>query len=465
MVPKATSQDQIFNGLLEVIRDHHAQVRDFARQFARPSVEESLELLFAFQRRYIRYREDGALFQNLKEPARILSDRFGDCKSYTILTVSVLMALGIDSRVRFVSYDGAQFTHVYATALTPTGWVAVDPCLPRLGQERPFAFKKDFPMRIAKISGPPSTVGSTPYSPAQLMWEKLMQKNFTRAQNLRVGPVGCSSCRPAPRAQVQRMLMPIGIEPTLIMSALSAIGPQSSPQQAGETARNFGGLNTAGFAFVSGNMKEIPVVGPILAKIFGPCGWFAGWDQMSQQQLNRVNAWKRYLGEEEITSEDAVCNWRQTIHQDRVAIENDVQMRALLSQFRQQFGPEKAAALVAQTRVLYETYIKKQDPIGSEGRHWDYATKILSDWQRQSNGNRGSLTVEGMLQFWALNQTAKTIYGFEPIPQRPPDGPAPWETTQREIERVVGPAASPDGSNDSGSGALLGGLALLTLLR
>lgn len=470
VVPVATSQDQIFESLLEIIRDHHGQVARFAEQFRRPSIAESIELLFAFQRKYIRYHEDGHLYQHLKEPARILADRQGDCKSYTILTVSVLMALGIESRVRFVSYDGSQFSHVYAMARTPEGWVAVDPCLPHLGQERPYAFKKDFPMMIAKISGPPRAVGSIQYSASQLAWEKFQQRAFVRSNSIRVGPLGCTSCKPRlSTSQVPKFLLPIGIDPVtmgLISSAMSSAGPQTSPQQAGSLSRQFGLQNGAAFDFVSGNMKSIPVIGPLLNKIFGPCGMFAGWDKISQAQLARVNAWRRYLGEAEITTEDEVCNWRLTIHQDRVAIENDVQMRALLAQFRQQFGAEKAALLVAQTRLLYEKYINKQDPIGSEGRHWDYATKILNDWQRQSNGERGSLTVEGMLQFWALNQTAKNIYGFEPIPQRPPDGPAPWETTQQEISRVVGKdLTNSSGQGSGGAGALLGGLALFSLLR
>jgi len=55
--------------------------------------------------------------QEIKSPARLLNDKVGDCKSYSLFTAVILRYLGIDHVFRFVSYDNRkEATHVYVVA-------------------------------------------------------------------------------------------------------------------------------------------------------------------------------------------------------------------------------------------------------------------------------------------------------------------------------------------------------------
>lgn len=72
-------------------------------------VEKLWEILYN-----VKYKEDPQGQQWIKTPARLLSDKEGDCKSITLFVNSVLSNLGYKTWFRFVSYDKrSDYSHVY----------------------------------------------------------------------------------------------------------------------------------------------------------------------------------------------------------------------------------------------------------------------------------------------------------------------------------------------------------------
>ena len=66
----------------------------------------------------VNYRADVGK-QEIKSPARLINDRVGDCKSYSLFTAVILRFLGIPHVFRFVSYDTRkEATHVYVVITT-----------------------------------------------------------------------------------------------------------------------------------------------------------------------------------------------------------------------------------------------------------------------------------------------------------------------------------------------------------
>ena len=65
----------------------------------------------------ISYKRDPDGEQWIKQPARLIADMEGDCKSFSILICAFLSEIGIPNKFRFVSYKGADYTHVYPVAV------------------------------------------------------------------------------------------------------------------------------------------------------------------------------------------------------------------------------------------------------------------------------------------------------------------------------------------------------------
>jgi hypothetical protein len=86
--------------------------------------------------------------QWIKTPARLLADRVGDCKSFTIFVISVLERLNVKYKIRFTSYDpdDPTPTHVYPIALLGNEEIIIDTVWTHFDSEKPYSFKKDYNM-------------------------------------------------------------------------------------------------------------------------------------------------------------------------------------------------------------------------------------------------------------------------------------------------------------------------------
>lgn len=115
------------------------------------TIDDKCAAIFGYMVSNTYYRLDDDGVQKIKSPARLLDDKCGDCKSYTMFLASCLHCLGIPHIVRFVNFDGGnQYTHVYCVALDENNKeIIMDACelaedgTPYFGYAREYNKKKD----------------------------------------------------------------------------------------------------------------------------------------------------------------------------------------------------------------------------------------------------------------------------------------------------------------------------------
>lgn len=105
------------------------QPRDLVYNLRNIPAEEACEAIFTYILDNVRYKADPDGVQYIKSPARLLKDKVGDCKSYSIFIASCLHCLDIPCKFRFVNFDnGNQYTHVYVIAKDETNkTIIIDP--------------------------------------------------------------------------------------------------------------------------------------------------------------------------------------------------------------------------------------------------------------------------------------------------------------------------------------------------
>jgi hypothetical protein len=109
-------------------------------------------------RQNVKYKADGFPEQNIQFPSSLLRDPFtGDCKSFSLLYLSIMAAAGYDGGLRFASYQpSGQFTHVYNFFLCNGQKKAFDACLKNLKESPRHTNLKD--MKINYIAGVPVVI-------------------------------------------------------------------------------------------------------------------------------------------------------------------------------------------------------------------------------------------------------------------------------------------------------------------
>lgn len=128
------------------------QPRDLVNNLLDGSIDEKCEAIFAYLVDNVEYKLDETGSQLIKSPARLLADKCGDCKSFTMFIACCLHCLGVRHIIRFVNYDGGkQFTHVYPVAIDEHGnEIILDACEKDLdgivlyNYARDYKRKKDF---------------------------------------------------------------------------------------------------------------------------------------------------------------------------------------------------------------------------------------------------------------------------------------------------------------------------------
>lgn len=77
---------------------------------------------------HVRYLRDPHGLEFVKEPARTLESRSGDCDDIAVLLAAMMMSCGNRCRFVLVGFkSGGEPSHVYVEVLTPNGPVALDP--------------------------------------------------------------------------------------------------------------------------------------------------------------------------------------------------------------------------------------------------------------------------------------------------------------------------------------------------
>lgn len=121
---------------------------------------QTLRNVWRFVRRTIKYQRDEEGHEVVKTPGCTLADRYGDCKSMSVMTGSLLRALGFPFVYRVAYYDPAepQQGHIYAVVKYSEREIIVDPVHWEFNAQEPYWKKEDYPVTAAAaaLSGPPA---------------------------------------------------------------------------------------------------------------------------------------------------------------------------------------------------------------------------------------------------------------------------------------------------------------------
>ena len=100
---------------------------------------ETCNNIWSFLKHNIKYVEDSVHFQDIRLPDRLVKDRKGDCKSFSMFTAGILQNLGIPCRLVFTSYTANKTPqHVYVE--TNSG-IIIDAVWKKFNSEKPYTYK------------------------------------------------------------------------------------------------------------------------------------------------------------------------------------------------------------------------------------------------------------------------------------------------------------------------------------
>jgi len=139
--------DDIISVVQEVIDTDHDDTSEFSRMF--PANMAGLRSLYDFVLHTFTYVEDPSANQWIQTPSFLMYTKRGDCKSYTVFISSILRNMGIRHKIRYVSYGGNKYTHVYPVAIINAREIPMDVVWKKqdggpFGREKQYTKKKDY---------------------------------------------------------------------------------------------------------------------------------------------------------------------------------------------------------------------------------------------------------------------------------------------------------------------------------
>ena len=147
--------DDIIKVILDTDKISKNDTEQFAKYLAGLTLFETCSNVWHFIKQNISYKVDPLGYQYVKTPSRLWKDKVGDCKSFSIMTASILKNLKIPFSYRFVSYSsGSTFTHVYVVVPYRGTYIIIDCVMPQYNKEKDYKSKKDIKMtKIYQMSG------------------------------------------------------------------------------------------------------------------------------------------------------------------------------------------------------------------------------------------------------------------------------------------------------------------------
>ena len=109
----------------------------------------------AYIRKNVKYKADGYENQNIQLPGRVLNDtKQADCKTFSLLFLSMMKAAGHKAGYRFASYRANKIpTHVYNWIIYKNNLLTFDTCVPHLKESPRHTYIKD--MDVNYLTGYP----------------------------------------------------------------------------------------------------------------------------------------------------------------------------------------------------------------------------------------------------------------------------------------------------------------------
>ena len=230
----------------EVAKD----TQEFARHVT-PDMRGMMHL-YTFLRDNIRYKADPKGAQWVKSPARLLHERLGDCKSFTLFITSIAQNLGLDYIIRFAKYRRyhRDVKHVYPVIILPSGREVVMDVVyalqegGRFDQEKKYIQKIDY-MKPAQGLAYLSGVGSSKEP------ETILDAIAEIETNIPDAIVSGEDVTTMTEGELQRFLM----SQRLMTAADKAINPRDA-----EKYRHAAGIvkagDTAGVSGLAGDLQS-----------------------------------------------------------------------------------------------------------------------------------------------------------------------------------------------------------------
>lgn len=154
----------IIKALNSLVNKGTNQVTQLAPKFKGKTAKATAFNIWRFLRTHGRYVRDTNEAQLIREPKRFIHDTFlsqnsGDCKSFTLFTVSILRALGFEAFIKYAGYIPGldKPSHVYSFTVDKNGnEILIDGCFPFFNREKKYTYSQTFNtknMKVASLSG------------------------------------------------------------------------------------------------------------------------------------------------------------------------------------------------------------------------------------------------------------------------------------------------------------------------
>jgi hypothetical protein len=131
------------------------QMAKHAPKFKGRNTTETARNIYNFLKKEITYKADPEEAQLVKIPGRLVADKVGDCKSYSLFTAAVLGALGKPVNFRYASYTNSTTpSHVYTTTKNEQGKeIIIDAVYNRFNAEQTPTYTINKKMKVYTLSG------------------------------------------------------------------------------------------------------------------------------------------------------------------------------------------------------------------------------------------------------------------------------------------------------------------------
>lgn len=151
----------IMRSMAELVPEATSDVLQLAKEFKKDTAEKTAFAIWHFLRTRAKYVRDSSDLQQIRLPRRFIHDtakkqNSGDCKSFALLTVALLRALGMPAFFKYAGYlqGKEQASHVYALTTNEAGApIIIDGCYPFFNREKKHFFNKIENMTVTSLSG------------------------------------------------------------------------------------------------------------------------------------------------------------------------------------------------------------------------------------------------------------------------------------------------------------------------
>lgn len=139
VVNKKGTNSDIIKAMIHYMPAAVYQGKKRASIFKGKSDLETCKNVWSFLKHNITYLEDSVHFQDIRLPDRLVKDRKGDCKSFSMFAASILQNLNIPCKLVFTSYtENKTPQHVYVE--TESG-ILIDAVWKKFNSEKAYTYK------------------------------------------------------------------------------------------------------------------------------------------------------------------------------------------------------------------------------------------------------------------------------------------------------------------------------------